>query len=278
MEGNGKMNFDLIMPTVGRPHILDSLRSLHHIPFPYRFFLIMEGSSWPEAINIGFKQTTNDIILMDDDVIILEDTFKDFEQYYEDADVFGFRMMMPMGGNELGVIPLGIDDVPKTCTPACPRWPHISHGLGVAALDKPVYCGYVSTSFCVIKRHVVEKVQIREGWPGHLFEDNDFMFRVVEAGFRILYVPNQIIHLGSMTKRHMPDFTMKQHFNFVKLKEYHPDWMKYSFIVPLHDEEEPEKEVKEECTTPSENSSQVLSLPEGMKLVGNILPKSDRGI
>lgn len=237
MEGNGKVKFDLIMPTTGKhPHILNSLISFRHIPFPYTFYLSIEGDTWPKAVNLAFAETKNDVILMDDDIIFHPDTFKNLEEYYDDAEIFGFRLMRLDGQ----VQPSGIEDVPAVCKKLkCPfRTPHYNHGPNWAVSEKPLYVGYLSTSLCIIKRQVIEKIQMREDWPGMLFEDNDFMFRAVDAGFRILFIPNEAIHLGSMTKRHDPDFAMKQHFNWVKLKQLHPDLMKYAFVKPYKEEED----------------------------------------
>ncbi len=74
------MKFDILMPTTGKhPHVLDALISLQQLPFPYNLYVTIEGNTWPKAVNIGFSKTKNDVILMDDDTIVFEETFKDFE-------------------------------------------------------------------------------------------------------------------------------------------------------------------------------------------------------
>lgn len=184
------MIVDIIIPSLKKEHAWNCIESLRHIPFGYRLHLMTEGKSWPEAINSGIKESTGDVLFMDDDIQVLPETFKDFESYYPKADIFGFKLLFPnrfiqhAGGcvnrNNLG---------------------HYGHGAS-AGFDEPTYVSHVTASLMYVKRSVIDKIGgIAIDYPGDQFEDVDFNLRAINAGFKILYVPGEAIHSESQTKK-----------------------------------------------------------------------------
>lgn len=221
---------DVIIPTLGKinpkSHPFICFENLHHIPWPYWVHLISGGKTWAEAINLGLLQTSgNDVILLDDDVFINGDTFKLVNEFYDKADIFGFKLFFPdkkiqhAGGivRNQGISHIGFRDEDKD------------------EYNKPRYVCHVTTSCIYIKRHVLDKLKGMTIMPGQQMEDVDFNFRALKAGFKIMYLPSPAIHMESATKRFFPNFQQDigiaykhltdNHFSdpeFVKLVESYP--------------------------------------------------------
>jgi O-antigen biosynthesis protein len=204
---------DVVIPSLQRPHAFRAIESLRHIPFGIRLHLVTAGKSWPEAINLGLKESTGDVILMDDDVVLNADTFSTVEKYYNDADIFGFKLLFPDGaiqhaggfirGSQIGH--LGF------------REPADSPEFMV-----PRYVAHATTSLIYIKRHVLKKLGgMAENYPGMQFEDVDFNIRAIKAGFRILNLPQSAVHEQSASKQHLPDFQRKMAWNYKSLLQRH---------------------------------------------------------
>ena len=204
---------DIIIPTLRRIHAFKCLRELYSVPWPYKLNLVTDGFSWSQAVNIGLNRVQdNDVILMDDDVIINSSTFKTIDDYYDEADMFGFKLYFPTG--------------PIQHAGAYYKDGHIFH-FGHTELDKPDYdvpryvC-HVTTSLCYIKNSTLKKVGLMdENIPGVQFEDVDFCFRVLKAGLKILYLPSPAVHMESATKRDsIMGFSnkMSEAYSFVKMK------------------------------------------------------------
>ena len=192
---------DVIIPTLGKvnpkSHPFICFENLHHIPWPYWLHVITGGKTWAQAINIGLKQTSgNDVILMDDDVFINHETFKKVNEYYDYADIFGFKLFFPDGKIQHagGIV----------------RNQGIGH-IGWRSEDDqkyndPLYVCHVTTSLIYIKRHVLDKLGGMTVMPGQQMEDVDFNFRAIKEGFKILYIPSPAIHMESATKRFFHSF------------------------------------------------------------------------
>ena len=220
---------DLIMPTRGEDHLLRALESLHHIPFGIRFHLISAGDDWPEAVNIGLKDSCMDVILMDDDVVLWKSTFDGFfQKYYNMADIFGFKLLYPTGEiQHAGAFV-------RNGTIGHIGWKCEDDGH----FDEPYYVCHVTTSLVYIKRHVIEEIGgMAEDYPGMSFEDVDFSFRALKAGFKILYVPQPAYHLESATKKKMPDFERKMLEARKELDKRHLDDPAFARMVESYPEE-----------------------------------------
>lgn len=205
---------EVIIPTLRKTHAFSCFDKLHNIPWPYKLHVITTGKTWAEAINIGLKQSDkkNDVILMDDDVFITPDTFKNVEAYYDDADIFGFKLLFPDGEIQHagGIV----------------RDENIGH-IGFqkqdqGQFDQPQYVCHATTSLIYIKRHVLDSIEgMVEDIPGIQMEDVDFNFRALKAGFKILQLPGSAIHLQSASKRFIEGFDEKVGFAYAEIKKRH---------------------------------------------------------
>lgn len=204
---------DVVIPSLGKPHAFEALVSLQWLPFPIRLHVMREQTSWPAAVNAGLARSTGDVLLMDDDARVLPETFSGFEDIYPHADVFGFKLLYPDGriqhaggfvrGRQVG---------------------HLGYGqpANTPAFNEPSYVCHLTTSFIYLKRAVVEKLGgMATDYPGMQFEDVDFNFRALKAGFRLLYVPRPAIHLESASKKTLPGFQIGFNQNYHELVRRH---------------------------------------------------------
>lgn len=193
----------VVIPTMQRPHARLCETYLACLPFPVDVYWITAGRSWPEAVNLGLKEAKGrDVILMDDDVFITPETFSNFEQYYETADVFGFKLLFPDGLIQHGG---GV---------YIPTKESIGHRFFQEAdagqADAPVYTCHLTTSLVYIKSHVLETLGgMATDYPGIQFEDVDFCSRALKAGFKLLYIPNKAVHLQTASKKSLPMLSIK---------------------------------------------------------------------
>jgi GT2 family glycosyltransferase len=207
-------NVDIIIPTLRKTHAFSCFENLTHVPWPFRLHVITTGKTWAQAINIGLKKTDpkNDVVLMDDDVFIGPDTLKSVEGHFNDADIFGFKLVFPNGqiqhagglvrGGDIGHIAFGEDD----------------HGQ----VDKPMYVCHATTSLIYIKRHVIDELKgMAEDIPGVQMEDVDFNFRALKKGFKILYLPTKAVHIQSASKRFIDQFDEKVSLAYAEIKNRH---------------------------------------------------------
>lgn len=202
---------DVIIPSRAKLNIaglIAGFRFLYKYGLDPRIHLILEGNSWPEAINIGLKSVEkfkNDVILCDDDIILLEATFKNLIKNYDKADIFGFQLLFPDGtvqhaGGFIGNGSVG----------------HYREG------SKKKYVDHVTTSLNYIKRKVLDKVpRMAEDYPGIQFEDVDYNIRAKKEGFKIMYLPDKAIHYESATKKTDPEFYKLMNLNYEELKRRH---------------------------------------------------------
>ena len=205
---------DIIIPTMRKTHAFSCFDKLNNVPWPYTLHVVTGGKTWAEAINIGLKQTNkiNDVILMDDDVFIGPDTFKSLRAHYDDADIFGFKLLFPDGQIQHagGIV----------------RDENIGH-IGFqeedqGQFDQPQYVCHATTSLIYIKRHVLDLLEgMAEDIPGIQMEDVDFNFRALKAGFKILMLSGSAIHLQSASKRFITGFDEKVGVAYAEIKKRH---------------------------------------------------------
>lgn len=218
----------VVIPTLRKVHAFIAISQLRHLPWPMKLHLVPEGKTWSEAVNLGLAEVgDNDVVLMDDDVFIEPTTFDLVDQYYDEADLFGFKLRHADG----------------TIQHAGGIWQdnEIMHrGWGkqdTGQYERPLYCCHVTTSLIYIKNSVLKTIGgMAHDYPGMQFEDVDFNFRALKAGLRILYLPGPATHLESASKKSFTDFNEKMALSKAELYrrhiDGHPDFVKEISKLP----------------------------------------------
>lgn len=209
-----KILADVIIPTLNRPHTAISAAYLKLLP-PWVGGIHLVGpeyaNSWPGAINHGLAGVPKgrDVIIMDDDIFLMPDTFAKIEGMYDAADIFGFKLLYPDGRLQHAG-GLFVDD-----KLGHRYWQQEDKGQA----DSPMYMAHVTTSLIYIKAHVIEKLGgMATDYPGVQFEDVDFCIRALKAGFRLLYLPSAAVHMESASKKHMDRFQITMQKNYLELR------------------------------------------------------------
>jgi GT2 family glycosyltransferase len=190
------------MPTLLQPHAQAAFDSLQYLPFPYTLHTITDKGKWPDLINIGLKRSTmgNDILIMDDDVRVHPDTFKRFAEYYDKADIFGFKLLFADGTIQHGGgIYLGDGCITHRF--------HRQHDREM----QPAYVCHVTASLMYIKDEVIQDLRRMEKFSGEQFEDVDWNWRAIKRGFKVMFLPDAATHLESGTKGSNPTFQAEMH-------------------------------------------------------------------
>lgn len=211
---------DLIMPTLGKEHVIRALESLRWLPFPIRAHFISGGGGWPQAINIGLKRSKGDVLLMDDDVELRFDTFYDFD--LRRADITGFKLIYPSGliQHAGGFYYDG-------------SFGHIGYHQEADKFNDPMWVCHCTASLLYIRRHVVEDLKQMAVWEGSQFEDVDWSLRAIRKGYKILYWPSVAIHHESRTKRGDPEFARKALLNQARLWNTHEAHVDTFSVFPV---------------------------------------------
>lgn len=201
-----------VIPSLDRPHLKICLEYLGPRKGPVR--VVTDGESWPKAVNIGLADVKGrDVVLMDDDVIISPRTFQFMDELYDKADIFGFKLWFPDGTLQHAG---GLLDDGTMIRHRFYKMPDNGQA------EKPCYLPHVTTSLCYIKAKVIESLGgFSEDYPGMQFEDVDFCFRAIKAGFKILYTPGPAIHMESFSKKHLPMFNIQCTKNLLELHKRH---------------------------------------------------------
>lgn len=186
------MKLDIILPTLNYPHLSNFLESLKYLPFDYELKMVSEGKNWAQAINIGldyFKNSNNDILICDDDVVFLPETFKDFESKKDIADIIGFKLLYDDNTIQHG---------------GCIIYPngHIlqefKHEENHELPER--FVSHCTTSLIYIKKDVINMLGHMHEFSGEQFEDVDFSLRALSEGFTIYFLDNTAMHFESKTK------------------------------------------------------------------------------
>ena len=191
---------------------------LEYLPKDWNLYILSEEDSWPKAINRMVRETEGDILIMDDDIILQPDTFKDFDQWIEQGDLIGFKLLYPptepVEGSQNGAIK--IQHVGGMFF-----WQGGGYSVGIMGrgeedrgqYDQAAYVPHVTMSLCYVKRIVWEMAGLVTEWPGLQFEDVDFTCRALSYGFRVLYIPNAAYHRESETLKELPDYEKRMSQN-----------------------------------------------------------------
>lgn len=196
-----KQPVHVIVPTLYRhPAWAQCAASWRHLPQPHVLHLVQAGRSWGEAINIGLRAVPAgaDVVLLDDDVELAEGTFAGLSRWAGLADILGFKLYRPDGSLQHS----GAFVFPSSRYDGYEIGHRIDDPEHPEHLDRSDYALHVTASCMYIRAPVLARLGgVVEHWPGMQFEDVDFCLRAVEAGFRILYVPQAAVHHETATKK-----------------------------------------------------------------------------
>lgn len=230
------MTIDIIIPSLNHPHVSECVRRLFaHTTIPFNLHVVRDGSNWAEAINIGLGRANpqNDILIIDDDVFVDAGWHDNLEQYLEQGDVLGWKLKFPNGTIQSagGILLQMADGV----------FPYYHRGLfetDEGQFDTPAHAPHLTASLLYIKRKVLDELkgfnETDYRW-GYQYEDVDFNQRAHQAGFKVLFIPNEAVHFMSGTKLKNKEFYFRQEINryvFKKLWAENPEyvaWMKATF-------------------------------------------------
>lgn len=175
---------DVVIPTRGGQTLARAVESLTFLPFPIRLHVIV-GKPFIEAVNEGLYRARGDVLLMDDDVVLLPDTFRRFSRTYESADAFGFKLVFPDGriqhaGGFLRGMSAG----------------HLGYGQQDHSLfDTPYYVAHATSALVYYKRDTYKQVGFYdEAYTSGPLSDLDYSLRILRAGMHIRYLPYTAIH------------------------------------------------------------------------------------
>lgn len=187
------MTVDVLMPTLGMngDETEKSLRD--HLPMDYRL-LKDDTPGWACSMNVLLERRdpSRDAIIIDDDVTIQEETFRGkLALYFPSADIFGFLLLFPNGRISHAGAHMDEDNMPF----------HVWRGkLPGGEAARPAYVPHVTTSLAYVKAEVLATGWRFPEWSGAQFEDCAFSYSMWAAGKQIMYVPQQALHMETLTK------------------------------------------------------------------------------
>lgn len=194
---------------------IEAQLGLQHCPWPYTVH-IETRPGWSAASNTLLDRAAEaraDVLFMDDDVTLTEETFANWARVEPHAEVVGFGLVDEAGGPAIA-----------------PGYQLHSAGLGGFGgrlHDDPAYCAVVTASLMVLRAPVVADPIVRFPiWPGHHFEDLPYCLLAWIGGYRVAFAGGRAIHRVHPTRRvglarsSDPEFDAKRHQNWMQLSAW----------------------------------------------------------
>lgn len=156
--------------------------------------ILKEGyASFAEGVNAGIEESTNDIIIMNDDIIVSKKWLTKIEKGM--GDIRGFKLLYP---------PFGVV-VQHAGGQLRQDWRGTHIGVGhydTGQYDQIYPCAYVTFACVLIRKHVIEKLgNISTEYGRAYFEDVDYCLKAWKAGFDVVYNPVPLMHYESLSTR-----------------------------------------------------------------------------
>jgi hypothetical protein len=184
-------------------------QGLEHLPSTWPL-TISQTAGWAVASNELLDGAQHDVLFLDDDIELLDETFDLLGLYWGRAEVFGFTLYLP-------------DHV----TQQSAGWVfEIPGGLRRLSVPVPSYVPIVTASCMVVKRAVLEAGVRFPVWPGSHLEDVAFMLDCWLHGFRVCCLTGRALHHMSdmagigRTKAQQPDLGGLLQQNRQRLEEW----------------------------------------------------------
>jgi hypothetical protein len=166
--------------------------------------------------NVGFAAGNNQalrkgrgrhFLVLNNDTILLDDCLAQMTDYLDahaEVGIVGGRLMNADGSTQVAYYPLHLPSV-KSCFVELLGldriWPQNPWGRYAPSqtfnFDKPSTTTQISGACLMVRREVLEKIGLFDEGFQFWYEDVDFCYRCLQAGWKIAYVPEaRILHYG----------------------------------------------------------------------------------
>ena len=195
------------------------------IPFSYKIHVETKGNSWAEALSIAIKEniktTKIGFIFLDDDAFPQEGWMNNFEKYIKQSDIIGWTLVSEKG------ICGSINYIIKHSRISFILHSIITRSKFISKYEiitvRKVDNKHVREVPCLCGAAVFMKKKVFEtlGDITDLDEDYGYHFKAIKEGFKIILIPNKIIHYGALTKKNIKERQeYKQKFKARLLYDY----------------------------------------------------------
>ncbi len=199
--------------------------------------------------NVGFARANNQILnrakgeyylLLNTDTIIPEGSLKGLVQFMDEQPLAGAAG--PKLKNAHGIVERGLKPFPtmggefRYCLashffPLNPIFQKLFGGSRKIDenANKPTEAEVLSAACLIVRREVIEKVGVLAEDYFLFSEENDYFYRMRQAGYKGFYLPQiEVIHLIGMSRKKRQ--AMDSELNFFKSRmlffmKFHPGWM-----------------------------------------------------
>ena len=196
------MNPLIVIPTMYQgEHWKRCLASLQYIPFDFSLRIIA-GETFNKAVNIGFKDATSekrDLLIINDDCEWDFTAWKDWPDPMNAGDIIGWTLMNEDGTIQEAGCTLEANKAEKIINTIPRNWDGYLPGKRARPIP------HVSYAFVYIKYKVIKALNrmLSYGHPSGYGDDLAYNLRAAKAGFRIVAISEEVIHLGGATTREL---------------------------------------------------------------------------